>query len=145
MSAIGDRLAERIAPGVRARMSNPRFVTVATIGALACAPLAKVRADDGTTYDIAYEWLVVEALVRRRDRAELMGLPGAQKVRRAQTLGERVHKGNYLSGPRVFGFTGVYRPFAKYANVIVDGRTGAEADALVCAWEADQGVAGFVA
>lgn len=145
LAAIGDRLAERIAPGIRARMSNPRFVTIATIGALACAPLEEVRADDGTTYDIAYEWLVVEALVRHRDRRELPGVPGVQKVRRAQAVNERVHKGNYLSGPRVFGFTGVYRPFARYADVIVGGVPGTEAERLVRAWEADRGITGFVA
>ena len=36
MATIGDRLADQILPGLRARMSRPRFVTAIAVAAAAC-------------------------------------------------------------------------------------------------------------
>lgn len=141
--AMADRIADKLAPGVRARMSQPRFVTLAAIGAFACQPISDVVASDGKTkFDLAFEWLVVESLVQRGDPR---GVPGSQKARRALKMKQRLNASAYLSGPRVFGFTGVYRPFAQNAGVLgLDGLPAQNAETLIEAWERDQGLDGFI-
>src|SRR5579872_4902711 len=85
LAAVADRIADVLVPGVRARMSQPRFVTLSAIGALAFQALHNLTADDGkTTVDIAFEWLVVEALVRRPENGRIEGLPGNYKAARAK-------------------------------------------------------------
>src|SRR5882757_2847050 len=65
LGAVADRIADVLVPGIRARMSLPRFVTVSAVGAIAYQTLHELTADQGkTTVDIAFEWLVVEAIVR---------------------------------------------------------------------------------
>ncbi|GAB92723.1 hypothetical protein [Gordonia rhizosphera] len=146
LSAIADRIADRLVPGLRARMSQPRFVSLAVAGAHACQPLRDLTSSDGrTTFDIAFEWIVVEAMVRHRSSAEIRGLPGMQKATRAQRVGRRLGSTTYLSGPRVFGFTGVYRPFALDSGALEEtGMPGPEAEVLLDAWERDRGLGGFV-
>lgn len=146
VAAVADRIAELLAPGVRARMSHPRFVTLSAIGAYAGMRLSGSVANDGTTKaDIAFEWMTVEALVRGPGNGGLGGLPGTQKARRAKLVGERLSPGTYLRGPRVFGFTGVYRPFSIDSGVLEsNGMPGLTAEQLVLAWEVDQQLDGFV-
>lgn len=146
LGAVADRIADILAPGVRARMSQPRFVTLSAVGAIANQALHGVTADDGgTTVDIAFEWLVVEAIVRHPGAGRTEGLPGNQKAARAKQANERLSRRTYLNGPRVFGFTGVYRPFSRDASVLtLDDRPAANAEALVDAWERDFGLDGFV-
>ncbi len=147
VAAVADRIAELLAPGLRARMSNPRFVTLSAVGAYAgMRHLGKVAGDGSTTGDIAFEWVAVEALVRGPGAKDLVGLPGTRKARLANAVGERLNPGNYLRGPRVFGFTGVYRPFSIDSGVLEgDGMPGARAEELVMAWETDQQLKGFLA
>ena len=145
-AAVADQIADRLAPGVRARMSQPRFVTLSAIGAFACQPISDEISSDGkTTFDIAFEWLTVESLVRYPDPKRLSGLPGSQKAQRAAKKKERLSAATYLAGPRVFGFTGVYRPFSLDAGVLgVDGLPGPAAERLIIQWEREQGLDGFV-
>lgn len=145
LGAIADRIADRLVPGVRARMSQPRFVTLSAVGAHACQSLASQTSVDGkTTFELAFEWLVVESLVQYPIPDRLVGLPGSQKARRARAAGERLSAANYLAGPRVFGFTGVYRPFSVDSAVLDrEGLPGESADPLLEAWEQDQGLDGF--
>ena len=136
LAALADRIADRLAPGVRARMSQPRFVTLSAVGALACRRLSDVISTDGkTTFDLSFEWLVVESFARDRranSRERAMGIPGILKARRALEAGRRLSSENYLAGPRVFGFTGVYRPFSADARVLdLDGLPGEAIEQVV--------------
>ncbi|MGX7678289.1 hypothetical protein ACSMXN_05270 [Jatrophihabitans sp. DSM 45814] len=77
LSAVADRIAEVLAPGVRARMSQPRFVTLTAVGATAYQMLRELTADEGkTTVDIAFEWIVLEAMARHPGESQTEGLPG---------------------------------------------------------------------
>lgn len=144
--AVADRLANRLVPGLRARMSQPRFATLSTVGAVACQGLREVVADEGkTTADIAFEWLIVEAIVRSPMESRRAGLPGSQKAARARAASQRLSRRTYLSGPRVFGFNGVYRPFSRDIGVLEsDDRPGENAPLLLRAWEADHALNGYV-
>lgn len=146
LGAIADRIANVLAPGLRARMSLPRFVTVSAIGAIACQMLHELTADEGkTTVDIAFEWLVVEAFSRHPGIGRTEGVPGNQKAARAKAASERLSRRNYLNGPRVFGFTGVYRPFSRDVGVLTsDDLPAGNATRLVHAWERDFRLPGFV-
>lgn len=146
LAAVADRIADRLVPGIRARMSHPRFVTISAIGAIAYQALHDLTADEGkTTIDIAFEWLVVEALVRYSGNGRREGLPGNQKAARARAANVRLSRRTYLSGPRVFGFTGVYRPLSRDAQVLsLDDMPAQNALRLVKAWERDFDLAGYV-
>src|SRR5258708_1831348 len=66
LAAISDALANRLVPGLRARMQRFRFVTAMAVGALACEALADEIAVDGvSTPSICFEWVVIESFVRR--------------------------------------------------------------------------------
>lgn len=146
LASVAEKIADRLAPGLRARMSHPRFVTLSAVGTLSCQDLAgMVSSDEKTTFEIAFEWLVVEALVRYPGADRLRGLPGSQKAKRAMSLSRRLSAADYLAGPRNFGFTGVYRPFSQDVGVLdLRGLPGPYAEELLLGWEADQGLAGFV-
>ena len=146
LSAIADRLADILAPGIRARMRLPRFVTISAVGAIAYQTLRELTADQGkTTVDIAFEWLVVEAIVRNPGTGRLVALPGSLKASRAKAANERLSRRTYLSGPRVFGFTGVYRPFSRDVGVLTSDDSPAQnAAKLANAWERDFKLHGFV-
>jgi hypothetical protein len=147
VAALSDRLADRLVPGVRARMSRVRFVTAIAVGALACETLGdELPADGISTPAICFEWLVVEGFVRRLPAGRVPpGIPGSQKARGVVSRGERLSAATYLKGPSVFGFNGVYKPFAVDAGVVGSGlEPGPRAAELVRAWELDQGFGGFV-
>ncbi len=145
LGSVADRIADRLVPGMRARMSQPRFVTLSAIGADACQSLVGLTASDGkTTSDLAFEWLVVESFVQHPGQNRGEGVPGIRKAQRARVAGERLSAATYLAGPRVFGFTGVYRPFSIDARVLdQDGLPSENADGLLVAWERDQHLDGF--
>jgi hypothetical protein len=146
LAAISDRLADLMIPGVRARMNRVRFVTAMAVGALVCEPLAdEASADEVSSPAICFEWLVVEALVRRIDPSgRPAGIPGSFKAQTVLLLGQRLSASTYLKAPTVFGFNGVYKPFAVDARV-VDSQLapGAGCVELVRAWERDHDLAGF--
>jgi hypothetical protein len=146
LAAISDRLADRLVPGLRARMLRIRFVTAMAVGAMACETLADEIAADGiSTPSICFEWLVIEAFVRRLSVQQVpRGVPGSQKARAVVKRGQRLSAATYLKGPSVFGFNGVYKPFA-----VDSGITGRDLDPgprcveLVRSWEVEQNRVGF--
>lgn len=146
LAAISDRLANRLVPGVRARMLRLRFVTAMAVGTMACETLADEMPADGiTTPAIGFEWLVIEGFVRRLPLREMpAGVPGSQKARAVISRNERLSAATYLKGPSVFGFNGVYKPFAVDTGIVTaDLETGVRGAGLVRAWELEQGFAGF--
>jgi hypothetical protein len=146
LAAISDRLADRLAPGIRSRMQRMRFVTATAVGALACDGLADVPpADQVSTPSICFEWAVLEAFVRRLNPSEIPpGVPGSNKARNVVNRQQRLSAPTYLKGPKVFGFNGVYKPFSVDAG-IVDGNLepGVRCAELVREWERENDAEGF--
>jgi hypothetical protein len=146
LAAISDRLADLLVPGLRARMSRVRFLTAMAVGSLTCEPLAEEPpADEVSTPAICFEWLVVEAFVRRLGSGGFPeGVPGSQKARAVIHGSGRLSAATYLKGPTVFGFNGVYKPFAMDAGIVGSNlEPGERCVGLVRAWERDQGFEGF--
>ena len=146
LAAISDRLADRLVPGVRARMQSIRFVTAMAVGATACETLADERPrDDISTPAICFEWLVIEAFVRRLSPQEMpTGVPGSQKARAVVNRRERLSAATYLKGPKVFGFNGVYKPFSVDAGIVgSDLDPGPRCAELTRSWESECGFDGF--
>src|SRR4051794_23464919 len=108
LAAISDRLADRLVPGLRARMQRIRFVTAIAVGAMACETLIDEIPTDGiSTPSICFEWLVIESFVRRLSAQQIpRGVPGSQKARGVVNRGQRLSAATYLKGPSVFGFNG---------------------------------------
>lgn len=148
LAALSDRLADRLVPGIRSRMLRIRFITAMAVGALAVQDLWDEPPSDGkTTPAIAFEWLVIEAFVRRIPPNPIPpGIPGTQKARAVTSKGQRLSAPTYLKSPSVFGFNGIYKPFAVDAGA-VSGELlpAARSIELVQAWEQEQGLEGFAA
>src|SRR4051794_6091835 len=100
LAAISDRLAERLAPALRARMLRFRFVTAMAVGAMACETLAdEIPIDGVSTPAICFEWLVVEAFVRRLQPQQTPnGIPGSLKARTVVNARQRLSAATYLKG-----------------------------------------------
>ncbi|AVM63463.1 hypothetical protein C3V38_02635 [Dietzia sp. oral taxon 368] len=145
LAPIADRIADRMAPGFRARMNHPHFLTLSAISAVVCQPFSEETGPDGTTKpDIAAEWVLLMH-IGSGDPSDLNGFPGRDKTRAAITTGTPLSPATYLRGPRVFGFTGVYRPLAQDLGIVdPEGLPLAAAERLVEAWERDQGLDGFL-
>jgi len=146
LAAFSDRLADRLVPGVRARMQRMRFVTAMAVSAVTCETLMEqIAADTISTPAICFEWLVVEAFTRRLAPAQMpRGIPGSGKTRAVVNRQQRLSAATYLKGPSVFGFHGVYKPFALDAGVVGDGlEPGPRTTDLLRAWEREQGFGGF--
>jgi hypothetical protein len=146
LAAISDRLADRLAPGIRSRMQRMRFVTATAVGALACEGLGDLPpADQVSTPSICFEWVVLEAFVRRLRANELpFGVPGSNKARNVVNRRQRLSASTYLKAPKVFGFNGVYKSFSVDAGV-VDGNLepGVRCAELVREWERENDAEGF--
>jgi hypothetical protein len=146
LAAISDRLADRLLPGVRARMQRIRFVTAMAVGATACETLVEELPADGISRPaICFEWLVIEGFVRRLPPNQIpAGVPGSLKARAVVNRKQRLSAATYLKGPAVFGFNGVYKPFAVDAGVVgAELEPGSRCPEVTRAWEAEQGFPGF--
>lgn len=146
LAGIADRLANEIAPEVTARMQRVRFVTaIAACSALLIEP-ADTLGPDGTPAYLAFEWLVVEALVRRRPPGGIAAVPGAQLAgRRIREPRRHLNGSSYLNAPKVFGFHGVYKRLARDLRIVDDRfRMDQAGHPLLRAWERDAGLDGFV-
>ncbi len=146
LAAISDRLADRLVPGLRSRMQRIRFVTAMAAGAMACEALAdELPADETSTPPICFEWLVIEGFVRRLSPSQIPpGVPGSQKARAVVNRRQRLSAATYLKGPSVFGFNGVYKPFAVDAGVVgAELEPGRRCPELTRAWEHEQGFHGL--
>jgi hypothetical protein len=148
LTPIADHLADLIAPNVTARMTRVRFLTAIAIGATLMPDLRDEVAIDGKTPPyLALEWLVVEALARRRPSSETQGVPGIQKARRMLNRSWSAHldAASYLQVPKVFGFHGVYKRLARAVRHI-DGELLSlpSGEELVGVWEREQRLPGFL-
>jgi hypothetical protein len=146
LAMIGERLAEQILPGLRARMSRPRFLTAIAVSAAVCENLEESVARDGVTPAyLVFEWLVVEAFVREGKREATRGTPGTQKAQEARDSGDAISHRTYLKTPTVFGFHGVYKPLARHLGIVDDDlRLSDKGYELLKVWQAERGLNGFL-
>ncbi|MDJ0412080.1 hypothetical protein [Rhodococcoides fascians] len=145
LGVISERLAELLVPSVRARMQRFRFMTAMAVGSIACDSLRDEPIEDASaTPAIAFEWLVIEAFVRRIPEV-LPGVPGSQKARAVLRQNQRLSPATYLKGPSVFGFNGIYKPLAINLSIVTPDLTpGVKAHELARIWERAHGFDGFV-
>lgn len=146
MATFADRIADTYAAPLRARMRRVRFASAMCIGALITPELEGVdpgvRGDSG---DLAFERVTVEALARDAEARQEVGIPGISKAHTAIVAGQRLGASGYLKSPRVFGFHGVYRPFAISVGLVDrDGELLEAGRALVAAIERDHGLDGML-
>lgn len=146
--SIADRLALRLAPGLRERMKHPRYLTAMAVGAIICSAFSEeeLAADEISPPWQVFEWYVVSALVKRFEREEpnqLLGMPGREKTTRALKEGVPLSAIRYLKTPTVFGFHGVYRTLARGIKLTDENQIGEFGTSLVDIWEKEQGLDGF--
>lgn len=145
--SIADALGVRLAPGVRERQSKPRYLTLALAGFSVCqGTLQELGSQKGLPAWMAFEWLVVQALVKcLGGTPELQGIPGREKVAECVRRGEPVCASNYLKSPAVFGFHGVYRVLGVKAGLFdADGNPLERGRRVLQAWQQDQKLNGFL-
>jgi hypothetical protein len=146
LATIGDRLADRLLPGLRVRMARPRFLTAMAV----CAHVCDGLNDEGseTPAYLVFEWLLVEALARDGNRAAHMRTPGIGKAQEAVDTKGRMSAPTYLRVPTVFGFNGVYKPLAESLDFTreVEGRfhLGDKGYELLRVWQEEQKLGGFL-
>jgi hypothetical protein len=144
--AIADSLATKLVPGIRERMSHPRFLTAMAAGAFITREFEdeEIATDGQSEPWMVYEWYIVEGLVRSKGNdPDLRELPGVRKAQEAIRDGVRLSAARYLKTATVFGFHGIYRPFAYDLDIVRDGIPGENGYELISAWEKEQGLAGF--
>lgn len=146
LAAVGDQLAEWILPGLRARMSRPRFLTAIAISAAVCEGLEEsYAADNVSPAYLVFEWLMVEGFARAGRESDVRRTPGILKAREALQAGMRMSAKNYLKVPRVFGFHGVYKRLATNLRIVDDDFALADNGyALVQVWQQERGIEGFI-
>ena len=142
---ISDALAVQMVPGVRERQQRVRFLTIIAASLAVCEGLEEVIDGPVTTEPwLAFEWHVVEGLVRTSDsQADTAGLPGSLKARQAVADRVPLSAKRYLKTPSVFGFHGVYRLLARTLGIEREGRLAETGHELLLVWEEDQGLEGF--
>lgn len=144
---IAESLAQRLAPGVRERQSQPRFVTAIAVSAAVTEALKDDCAEDekeSETWQV-FEWYFVEGLVRMITDRELTGLPGILKVREVIKNRQKLDRDKYLKSPEVFGFHGVYKTLAESLRIVNEKGELVEPNGfkLLDVWEKEQGLKGF--
>jgi hypothetical protein len=146
LAMIGERLADEILPGLRARMSRPRFLSAIAVSGAVCENLEDRMAADGITPSfLVFEWLVVEAFVREGSREETRGTPGTLKAQEVRDNGDALSHRTYLKTPNVFGFHGVYKPLARDMGIVDDDlRLADKGYELLKIWQTEQRLEGFL-
>lgn len=142
---VADQLAVQLVPAVRERMQRIRFLTAMAVGALVTEGMEDdLRHRDASPY-LIWEWLVVEALMRRKsDDPEVWGVPGTLVTRRALDQHGYLDARSYLKTPRIFGFHGVYKRLANHLGLVdVHLAPGPNAEELVDAWARGLGYTGL--
>lgn len=145
--SIADQLGVRLASGVRERQWNPRYLTIALAGMAACDDaLVLMGHERGIPAWQVYEWIVITALVREwRGTSKAVGIPGHEKVASALAADDVVCERTYLKTANVFGFHGIYRVLGVRCELFDSSARMLERGARILrAWEADQGLDGFV-
>jgi hypothetical protein len=146
---VADRLATKLAPGLRERMKHPRYLTAIAVSSVVCSSFDEEDlASDGISAPWqVFEWHVVSAFVKKFERGDpdkqLLGMPGREKTTTAFRDGLPLNAVRYLKTPSVFGFHGVYRTLAKNLNLIEGHQPGEFGIKLVDVWESEQNLRGF--
>jgi hypothetical protein len=146
LSIIAESLGNTLAPGIRERQHNPRFLTIMAVGNALCQDFDSERvAKDGKSAPWqVYEWYVVEGLVRATPQGQrLENLPGIAKTGRVVRDGFHLNASRYLKTPGTFGFHGVYRTLAENLNVEREGILGEAGYRLLRNWMDAHGLSGF--
>ena len=121
LSTTSERLADQVLPGLRARMSRPRFLTAVAVSAAVCEGLEdRIASDNVTPAYIVFEWLLVEGFVRASEKEHTKGTPGTLKAQAVKESGEPMCAKAYLRMPNIFGFDGVYKPLARHLGIVDD-------------------------
>jgi hypothetical protein len=148
LSGIVDRLAEGIAPGVRARMSRVRFLTAIAVCSSVTQNIQDAPAADNTsTPYLAFEWLFVQALAYfpKLPKPATFNVPGTEKARSVVYKNGNLDGPSYLKIPKVFGFHGVYKPLAGSIGLVDRNLLLSErGDQLVRVWERQRDLVGFI-
>lgn len=140
---IADQLASRLVPAVRERMQRVRFLTAMAVGAMVTQQIEEDPTRTDVTPSLAWEWLVVEALVRTMGDDGVWGVPGTLVARRAIGQQGYLDLRSYLKTPRIFGFHGVYKRLAIHIGVVdVHLGSGRWCGELVDQWARDAGLGG---
>ena len=143
---VSEALAVRLVPGVRERMSHPRYLTAMAVAMEVCGKFSEETvAHDGISPPwLVFEWIAVEGFVRTADGRDPFKLPGSDKA--ATALRERVplSAARYLKTPNVFGFHGVYRGLARDLDIDNAGRLGETGYKLLTTWAKEQKLGGFM-
>jgi hypothetical protein len=144
LEAGAEHLADRLLPGVTARMHRIRALTVLAVSAHVADPyLEEYTADQTTPGWLVFEWMYAEALAL--EGAEAWGIPGIWTTERVLAGGGHLAARVYIKSPVALGLHGYYRTLARATRVLEpSGHLGDNGDALVRAWEAGQGLNGFL-
>ena len=121
LGQLADRIADSYARPVRARMKRIRFLTSMALGGKITPELMDITpAVAGDTPEIAFERVVIESLARAGARGLQLdtGIPGITKAQAALMGNLRLDARGYLKTPKVFGFSGVYRPLAATTGLL---------------------------
>ncbi len=142
---IADQLAIQLVPAVRERMQRIRFFTAMAVGSLAAEGLEHDPQQRDVSPYLVWEWLVVEAIIRKLgDHPLIWGVPGTLVVRRALSQHGYLDARSYLKTPRIFGFHGVYKRLAVHLGLVdVHLAPGPNASGLADAWARGLGLAGL--
>lgn len=146
LSLTAEALGNALAPGIRERQHNPRFLTIMAVGNALCQDFdADMIAVDGKSRPWqVYEWYVVEGLVRAsRSGAPVENLPGISKTGRVLRDGLHLNAARYLKTPGTFGFHGVYRTLAENLDVEREGILGEMGYRLLRNWMDVHSLSGF--
>lgn len=147
LGQIADQLAVELVPGIRERMSRPRFLTAMTVGSIVLEDLEHDPAKSGVAPFFVWEWLVLESFVRCEARhPDLKSVPGIQMTRSAMREHGYLDAASYLKTPRIFGFHGVYKRLASRLGLVdAELRPMETSESLLNAWAKGQGYPNFEA
>jgi len=142
---VSEALAVRLVPGVRERMSHPRFLTAMAVAMEVCRRFPEdTFARDGVSPPwLVFEWLAVEGFVHTAEGRDPFKLPGNEKAKTARREQASLSAKRYLKSPNVFGFHGVYRGLSRDLGIESGGRLGETGDALLRTWAKEQELDGF--
>lgn len=127
-------------------MSRPRFLTAMAVCSAVCEGMEELIAKDGITPPyIVFEWLMVEGFARAASRDDTRYTPGMLKAQAVRASGEPMRASAYLRVPNIFGFHGIYKPFARNLGIVdEDMRLGDAGYALLKTWQTEQGLEGLL-
>ena len=142
---LANQLAVELVPAIRERMQRVRFLTAMAVGTLVTEDIDFDSDQRDAAPFLVWEWLVVEALVRRSSPDDdIGGVAGRHMARRAIERHGYLDARSYLKVPRIFGFHGVYKRLAVHLGLTdVDLAAGVNTERLVDAWARDRGLGGL--